>query len=234
MTDCSRISRFTAWLAAAMLLASPGAWAGAVEDWPPAPAPETSTLTVVAEDMRFNGVDMRSYELLSEEPRERVAAYYRRLWAGRDGEPAFSEDKLGPWLILGHEQDGYFLSVQLEIAGRGSRGLVGITRLPRPGTLPHYGEEFPKPAGTTVLNDIHSTDAGKRGRTLVLENRMSVDANLEFYQRHYRRQGWIAQELPPPSGGVAALMMHKNSRQFSATFSHSQDKTHIIVVITEV
>ncbi|HVJ63143.1 MAG TPA: hypothetical protein VM555_10585, partial [Tahibacter sp.] len=139
------------------------------------PAPDDAVLTSVGDNMELNGVTMSAWELRSENPPNEVLEFYRRYWAkgGPDGGKAYVENKLGNWTIITHVEGGNVYTAQVQAdegAGKGSVALLGISNLPRRADVAgrNLAEDFPKPAGSTVQNELVAQDQGVRSTTVLL------------------------------------------------------------------
>lgn len=193
--------------AALVLLCAPlRAWA---DDWPSIPVPSKSRMEWVAKDMRFNGVPMRVQHFVSSADPADVLSYYRQRWGGLG---ASIENTMGPWRVIGRQENAYYLTVQIKPRGRGgTEGFLGVSRLPALKSPPRLGVGFPMMEDSRVLNDIENRDPGQQARTLLLDNRFSVESNALFYREQFIHQGWSRVEDRTLQVGRARVVVFKRS-----------------------
>ncbi|HEX9625533.1 MAG TPA: hypothetical protein VGA00_01185 [Acidiferrobacterales bacterium] len=176
------------WRAVALLAALAPGVAGAA--WPTLEAPPQSRVEWVGEDMRLNGVAMKVQRFEVEASVGAVLAFYRGRWGTR-AEGRSIENELGKWTVIGQEQNGYYLTVQVRPLGpHRSEGLLAVSELPKLRATPNPGADFPKLGGTQMISELESNDQGKRARTLVMRNDFSVQSNVDFYQGALAADGW--------------------------------------------
>jgi hypothetical protein len=161
---------------------------------PKFPSPPDANVGKLGDDMIINGMPMNIRQFTSLKSVNTILEYYRDYWPrGTEEKPGYTEtDALQPWKIITRVEDGYIMTVQVtEQNERGSHGLLSMSKLPdldRP--LPGTGNDFPKMKGSIVINDLETKDIGKRGRTLQLFNRFSVESNANYYRDHFTNSGW--------------------------------------------
>lgn len=211
---------------AAVMLAGAGA-AHAKRDFPVPPGAE---LAAVAGDMEYEGMtlNVRRFEIAMSV--EEVLNFYRKSWEGR-----YVENDMPPWRMISTRDGGEFYTVQVQPSGAAnSWGYLGISDLPRMleegGTPGGNRKPFPMMSGSTVVNDIESRDAGRRGRTLLINNGFSVQGNASYYREHYESQGWttlIDQSADPAGNHV--LMFQLGSETVNLTIDTGERGTNIVV-----
>ncbi len=196
--------------------------------WPDFPFPDKAKISIVAENMIVNGVSMQAWELKSKESLEETLGFYRQEWQSNDpNNPGYVEDALANWKIISHKEGDYFFTAKLEGNKAGCRGYLGLTLLPDDDArLPKLGADFPRLNGTTVVQDIRSTDGGKKSQTLVMFNKASVQENKEFLTEYYAQDGWVTQS----PANVPALLMQRGGEELNVTFSRSQGNTYMTAV----
>lgn len=154
-------------------------------DWPDVPAPEHSQSEWVSRHMVYNGVHMRSSRFTTARSPEQVEAFYREQW-GAD----LVRNRLGRKTILGHREGRHFITVDLEGAGGGTEGTVGIVDMQAPPPRHPLGHGLPRPANSEVINDIRYLDTDSPARTLLLHNTLSPRLNHDYYFRRLSGDGW--------------------------------------------
>ncbi len=169
---------------------------------PEFPVPYVGQTQWVAENMRMNGMPMQIKELTTEQTPQQVIAFYRQRWS--DAPPFSHEYEVGGMPAIATLRSGCFYTVQVMPYGRGAKALLGVSTKPDGGQLKTPGAGFPNMAGSTVLNDIDHYDSGKTGRTIMLTNTYSPDANLNFYRRTMADDGWSA-IMDRPVGGSKGI-----------------------------
>lgn len=169
---------------------------------PEFPIPHIGQAQWVAENMRMNGMPMQIKELTTEQTPQQVIAFYKQRWS--DAPPFFHEYEVGGMPAIATLRSGCFYTVQVMPYGRGAKALLGVSTKPDGGQLKTPGAGFPNMAGSTILNDIDHYDSGKTGRTIMLTNTYSPDANLNFYRRTMADEGWSA-IMDRPVGGSKGI-----------------------------
>lgn len=214
--------------------------AGATAKTTTFPAPDDAVLTSVGDNMQLNGVTMSAWEMRSERPPNEVLEFYRRYWAkgGPDGGKAYVENKLGVWTVITHVESGnvYTAQVQGDEAGKGSVALLGVSNLVRRAEAAgqKLAEDFPKPAGSAVQNDLVAQDQGVQSRTILLQNESSVKQNINFYIGYFQRNGWaIEQGARVVDGDVGVVIASRGGNRWQLTFSPSDGKTAMVAVLEE-
>ena len=204
------------------------------------PAPEDAVLTSVGEDMELNGVTMTAWELRSEKPPEELLQFYRKYWAkgGPEGGQDYAEKQFGAWTIITHVEDGnvYTAQVQPNQAGKGTVALLGISNLLKRADVAgkKLGDDFPKPAGSTVQNDLTAQDQGVRSRTILLQNASSVKQNLTFYINYFERNGWAIEEgARIQDGDVGVVIASRGGDRWQLSFVPSDRATSMVAVLEE-
>ena len=224
-----------------LLCATAAAFAAGASAKTTFPAPDDAVITSVGENMQLNGVALSAWELRSEDPPERVLEFYRRLWAkgGPDGGKAYVENKLGNWTVITHVEDGNIYTAQVQAdegAGKGSVALLGISNLPRRADVAgrNLAEDFPKPAGSTVQNELVAQDQGVKSTTVLLQNGSSVKQNINFYIRYFEQNGWAVEEgARVVDGDVGVVIASRGSDRWQLTFSPSKGTTALVAVLEE-
>ncbi|MBB1088709.1 hypothetical protein H4F99_09425 [Lysobacter sp. SG-8] len=208
-------------IACALLCNSAQAWA-----WPNVRLPAGSTGEMVSEHMKYNGLDMQSSRFVSRQGVDDIVAFYAEQWPGQH-----VVDKVESKTIIGHAEGDHFVTVELEDVGGGTRGTVGIMKMPADGQVPTLGEGFYRPAGTEVVSDIVYLDTPGKTRTLVLQNELSPYVNQQRYLQRMRAEGWSVVESAgcrPSStqcvarfersqGGKMALAITRDERMVTST-----------------
>lgn len=203
----------------------------AAADWPELPVPDDAKVVVVGEDMNINGLPTRISELSSSRSPEEILSYYRQEWqapAVSDG-PGYIEKEAGGWQILSRYEEPYFYTVQVSESAMGSS--FGFLAVSMPMELVNYEpEELAMPAGSEILSDVVSDDAGKRGRVVHFKNSQSIEANYNFYVKRYLADGWAELSHLPADRNKALLLMNKGSGEVSIVFNRLDNESYGVLV----
>ncbi|MCF6264480.1 MAG: hypothetical protein L3J24_12950 [Xanthomonadales bacterium] len=193
-------------------------------------APDFMQLTIVADKMTLNGLDMKTYTFESSKPVAEIEKFYQELWSGKA-----KQTKVMPWNIISYADDGFLYVVQIREDNPLSSvtGLLSISDLKTLNKNFVRGKGFPMPGSSVVINDITGNDSGKRSRTLVIENTKSVADNLRYYRRHFNKKGWVELAENTNASGrknASALMMNKGGDELNMAFSVQGNKTMVVAV----
>jgi hypothetical protein len=187
---------------------------------PEFPIPHIGQAHWVAENMRMNGMPMQIKELTTEQTPQQVIAFYKQRWS--DAPPYFHEYEVSGMPAIATLRSGCFYTVQVMSYGRGAKALLGVSTKPEAGQIKTPGAGFPNMAGSTILNDVDHYDSGKTGRTIMLTNSYSPDANLNFYRQKMAYDGWKA-IMDRPVGGTKGishvLVMKRGYHEANLTIS---------------
>lgn len=198
--------------------------AGAAPVWPAPVLPDGATPIEVGEQLNTNGMPLRVHAFVSPRPQPELAAWYRT----RLGQPLM-ENLVGGKLVLGRPDGEFYITVQLEALARGTRGVVAVTHL-RAGA-----ERFAAtrdaalrllarlPAGSRLVSQVTSTDAGRLSRYLVIANGHHVDLNRGRVIDLMREDGLALQREARPATGQSGvtLFFHGAGRDAMAVVSHT-------------
>lgn len=219
-------------VAFATLLLAGGAQAkGAWEGFPP---PPDSTVQIVADYIKMNGIPQSIKTFNSERRVDEVIRFYQRVWDEEGaGKPQLSEFKDEKIITKGGEEFIWTVQTKPKVGG-GSTGFMSVIFFAQfDGKGPPPGEGVPKPAGSIVYNDMASDDGPKRARTIVLQNDYSVDYNARFYQSSYRFDGWVmAEGRITEDGRSASYIFRRGTSEASVIISDKVDKTGVLLNIT--
>lgn len=217
-------------LAVFYTLVSYSAQASALDD-SAFPVPDGARISIVGENLDINGLPTRIWEITSPKAPEEILAYYRQEW-DKPAEPAgpgYIENEAGGWQVISRSDDPYLYTVQVQEAAMGSS--FGFLAVSQPMELvTHEPEEFVKPAGSEILLDLASDDAGKLGRVVQFKNRQSVEANYRFYRERYRAKGWRELSQLPVDRNKALLLMNKGNGEVSIVFNRIDNESYGVLV----
>ncbi|RDI98530.1 hypothetical protein DVT68_08340 [Dyella solisilvae] len=202
--------------------------AAAWEAWPEVPPPPEAEVAAVASNMVFNGVSMRATTFKSSRSSEEIVAFYARLW----GKQAVTGDMAG-WRVVGHPQDGYYLTVQVRAEGQGSTGHIGVMRI-TDRDPPKPGSDFPTLPGTRVPNDIRYPDDRPPVRTLLLINSRTPYENASFYERTLAAQQWqkVSHDACRPGASQCTDRYVRGTQNMDLSMASGENaQTRIVVIL---
>ncbi len=158
--------------------------------WPTIALPKEVQSFGIGEQLTVNGLPMRMRGFVSALNPEQLATLFRQSM----GKPLV-ENTLANKLILGRNQGEYYLTVQLEPVGSGSRGIASVTNLKSAfenrATVQENTEHWLSrlPAGSQLLSQMTSVDAGKLSMHLLVINTQSEALNYERLKNLMRSDG---------------------------------------------
>lgn len=186
------------------------------DEWPVVPLPEDSRGEWVSRHMIFNGLHMRAIRIDNPRSPAEVTDFYKKIWKG-----TFVEDKVGDDVVIGHMQDGHYITVDVAKAGGRTQGNIGVTRVPDAPPPTKLGRWLAQPAGSRVFNDIEYLDVPEPTRTLTFGNALSPYQNHQFYQRRLLASGWRPVDAAACTAAMdgCAARFEKGGQHMSVTFS---------------
>jgi len=202
--------------------------------WPALPLPPGATPVDVGQAISINGLPMQVRGFLSPEPVSQLTSWFHTSL----GSPLATSRHRGK-TILGQARDGYYLTVQLEPAGGGTRGLIAQTDVRammagRSASLAaDAGWQSRLPAGTRILSLVEARDGARRSQHMVLQSREALadsgDALIRLLgQGGYLPASRVSSDAPP------GLLLHFQGagREAMAVVSHHADGTTSTVLST--
>jgi hypothetical protein len=167
---------------------------------PDFPPPPDAAVEWVGKNIEVNGIKSSIRAFHTGDSIEEVVEFYRREWKKpvEKGKPGFMETiDAAPWYIISRVEDGYLLTVQVQVKQNdesGAWGYLSISPLPGNNNKPaQLGSSTPKMSGSHVVNEIKSKDPGKTATTLIIANDRSIESNVAFYRNHYQGRGWTTE-----------------------------------------
>jgi hypothetical protein len=231
---CSWLRRFaTCFVPAAavltvLVLSPPGP---ALAEPPEFKAPPDANVSFVAEEMILNGIPMQVRRFTTQAGVEEVVDFYRKEWGdGTPAQPGFVVNTMTPpWFVISRMEDDYLMTVQVQHAGKGAWGYLGLSRLSERQRGPVIGKYFPMPAGSQTLNELISKDPGKKGRTMQILNEQSLVNNVNFYRNHYQGEGWAVDMDRALGSHMHVLTVRKGRTHVNLVITEDQGKSRIVV-----
>jgi hypothetical protein len=207
---------------------------------PEFPAPPKAAVEWVGENIEVNGIKSSIRAFHTNESIEDVVGFYRKEWARpvEKGKPGYMETiDAAPWYIISRIEDGYLLTVQVQVKQNdpsGSWGYLSISPLPNPKAKPpNLGATIPKIAGSFVMSEMKSDDPGKKGTTVLISNTHSVRNNADFYRGHYQSKGWTKETDRHLGNNEGHSLVFKTRRE-RVTIMLLKDKDYTRIVVNSV
>jgi hypothetical protein len=202
--------------------------------WPELPMPPGAQSVDIGQAMRINGLPVQVRGFLSAEPVSQIATWFHM----RLGNPLVTS-RHDSKTLLGQARDGYYLTVQLETAGSGTRGLIAQTDVRgmmagrNAGSAADASWQARLPAGTRLLSLVEARDGARRSQQVVLQSRQpladSGDALIRLLGTDgYRPSRSVSGNSPP------GLVLHFQGpgREAMAVLIHNPDGTTSTVLTT--
>lgn len=201
---------------------------------PDFPPPPNASVEIVGNNMVVGGRTMDIRQFYSRDRMEKVTDFYTRKWERAvDGrKPGYVEtDANAPWHIITRIEDGYLMTVQIQRADDGgSWGYLAISvvqQAPRKNTLE---ASVPSMSDSQIVHSLQTDDAGQSGTTVMLENRYSLDSNINYYRQYYQQRGWRADMDKPIEKAKMHVLAFTNGRyKINIVLTGDHKKTNIVV-----
>lgn len=167
--------------------------------WPSVALPNSVTVFGMGEQITANGLPMRVQGFLSQSKPAELLDWFRKSL----GQPLV-ENAIAGKQILGRAQGGYYLSVQIESAGQGSKGLVAVTDLKTMVKHQRATQETTTqwlnrlPAGSKIVSQMSSEDSGNVNSQFVVVNNHDESLNRDTLIAIMREEGLELQRERTP------------------------------------
>lgn len=161
------------------------------ETWPTIALPDNVTAFSVGEQMTVNGLPMRVQGFISKSKPAALLAWFRKSL----GQPLV-ENTLANKQILGRAQAHYYLTVQIEALGQGSRGVVAVTDIKAMALNQRATQESANrwvnrlPSGSRIVSQLSSEESGRVSNQLVVLNGHSESLNRDALVNLMRADGY--------------------------------------------
>jgi len=176
--------------------------------------------------MIYNGTDMRGQVFTSSQNAADIVKFYRQLWGKQS-----VLDQIPGWQVIGHREGDFYITVQVRPDGSGSRGDIGITRIPAGKTRVELGAGVPHPSNTTVFNDIVYPDDRTPARTLAMRNNLSVQQNANYYREQLTATGWKPADIHTCASDASSCVMNYEQGGRKMMVALTKNTTHSEIVI---
>jgi hypothetical protein len=214
----SRALRTRRTIARALLVASAlaghSAPAHTGDAWAQVALPDTAQAFQIGDELISNGQRMQLRGFVAAERPEEIAG---RLLA-QLGRPS-TDDRIGAKRVLSGVQGGHYITIQLEPAGSGTRGLIAATQLESDAATAASARDAERwrarlPAGSEMLSQVSAADRGRLWRQVVVANRHSREINRSHVMALMRQEGLSLEYESPhsPTPGPGNLMLFRGAR----------------------
>jgi hypothetical protein len=196
--------------------------------WPQLRIPQGIDTFDVGQELVVNGTPATVKGFVSQLPPAALVPAFRQML----GQPLM-EDVHGSSLILGRSEGRYYITVQLDPSGSGTRGVIAVTRPP---DTTHASGDISAtrriiaglPPGSTLTSHTSFVDAGVRAEHDAVFNSHSIEINREYVQRMLRADGFILEHEAGPS---ANTHLPQKVRADSRTFFFKRPGAEAIAVL---
>lgn len=170
---------------------------------PDVPVPPKTQTAPVARKIIYNGLDMHAQVFQSDLSQKDVIDFYKHQWGKQVSVNALQSSK-----IVGHLDGDSFITVQVTPDGAGSKGTIGIVKLP-PKDAPHpqLGKGLPQPFGAKVVNDISYPEDRTPARTVLMVDQLAPDQNSSWFRSRLIANGWRDANTSACSQSAPACVM---------------------------
>lgn len=210
--------------------------AASITQWPEVGLPPGAQGFALDGAMSAGGMRMQVRGFLSRQPATEVIAWFRASL----GMPLV-ENHVGASTVLGRAQGGRYLTVQIEPAGSGARGLIAQTGLPDMAADREAEHSLQArwlarlPPGMRLQSLARGHDGGRHYQYLVLDSPHSAVMSRNAIDSLMRQDGYLVerevQALSPPS---RTLYFRGASREATAVVLTHADGSSAVVLNTIV
>jgi hypothetical protein len=132
-------------------------------------------------------------------------------------------------------QGAFYLSVQVEPAGQGSRGLVAVTHLkaaggsddPAPAQMRDWAARLP--SGSRLLSHTASSDGAKHSTHIVFANAHPEDLNAERLRRVLGEDGFTFERQGRAEGGRALFFKRPGGEALATIRQDDTGQTMVVL-----
>jgi hypothetical protein len=225
-----------AWLWLCPLLLAPALHA---QDWPRVPVPKELQVFDIGQQLTLNGSPMRLQGFVSPATPDQLVELFRQSM----GKP-LAETAWGKLRVLGRAQGDFYISVQIEAAGQGSRGTTAVTHLKaayesREETQLQREQWLSRLLpGSRLLSLVTSQDGARLSRHMVFANDHGETLNRDRLKSMLREDGLSFEREGRPGNDASAgttLFFKGDEKEALATIHRDSDgKTTVVLnVVTQ-
>lgn len=200
---------------------------GLATGWPDVLVPADAQAQWVSSDMLYNGLEMRILRFDVDMTKNEVIAFYNKARKEK-----LVQNKIGPKTVLGYEENGYYVTVELSSTAGKTTGQLGMTKLPsrKP---PAAGQGAIKPSLTKVYEDIVYRDVPGNPRSLRMGNQFSPYQNQKFYERALRAKGYVESESSSEctASSQSCISYYQSNTGMAAITTMRMEKETIVMMV---
>ena len=182
---------------------------------PDLPAMPKSEWFWVGQHMAINGIPMSIKMFTYSGKKEDVIQFYHSLWKSQ-GNGKTRDNDFGDRYVLGYELEGYYYTVQFQVAGGTISGKLVVTPTP----LNYHSSkrtELPLPPKTNVKSKVESLDNGRREETITATCYFGVSYVVDYYKDSLADDGWKPYSGNGSSQDSAVLSFQRGSELLQLT-----------------
>lgn len=209
------------------------------QDWPRVPVPKELQTFDIGQQLTLNGSPMRLQGFVSPATPDQLAGLFRQSM----GQP-LAETAWGKLRVLGRMQGDFYISVQIEAAGQGSRGTTAVTHLKaayesREKTQLQREQWLSRLLpGSRLLSLVVSQDGTRLSRHIVFANDHGETLNRNRLKSMLREDGLSFEREGRPGDEASAgttLFFKGDDKEALATIHRDSDgKTTVVLnVVTQ-
>jgi hypothetical protein len=209
------------------------------QEWPRVPLPKDLQVFDVGQQITLNGSPMRLQGFVSPATPDQLVELFRQTL----GKP-LAETSWGKLRILGRAQGDFYISVQVEASGNGSRGTTAVTHLKaayesREDTQVQREQWLSRLLpGSRLLSLVASQDGTKLSRHMVFANDHGETLNRDRLMSMLREEGLAFEREGRPGNDASAgtaLFFKGGDKEALATIHRDSDgKTTVVLnVVTQ-
>jgi hypothetical protein len=220
-----------AWLLYALMACAPLQ----AQEWPRVALPGDLRPFDIAREITHNGLPMRLQGFVSALPADRLVEQFRRSL----GEPLV-ENRVGAQRVLGRMQGDFYVSVQIEPAGQGSRGTTAVTHLKvardQEDAVRQQRERWSSRLlpGSRVLSQTVSRDGPRHATHLVFSNTHGEAQNREGLASLLQGEGLALEREGHPEGDAGRVLFFKGQGKEAMATLHRDGNGRTTVVLNVV
>lgn len=218
-----------------------GVVTAASPDWPAPKLPDGIDSFDIGEQITVNGLPMRLRGFVSAKRPAVLLDEFRRSL----GKPLV-ENTRDTKTILGRAEGGFYVIVEVESTGLGSKGVIALTDVKsliqshdqRASDNARWLDRLP--AGSSITSQMTSADAGRSAHHMVIVNSQSEDLNRAALTSLMRADGYQLEPQAMPDAavqrGASASQTNANTLYFTApgkeamaVIARGGDRTSIVL-----
>ena len=134
-----------------------------------------------------------------------------------------------PWTVLSRLDGKKLEYVQVRDLELGATGYLALSEIKR-----HQVRQttLPMMQGSRIVNNMMTSDPGKKAQVMLLSNTYSVTGNGTFYKDYFVGHGW-QQVTEDKRADSQVLVFHKGSDEAHLVISRQQGATQIVINLVQ-